>query len=66
MSWIPVSASLPEPYQDVLVALPNEGGGPADVYMAARVPAEWRITLDESGLPINPTHWMPLPAAPAS
>lgn len=65
MSWIAVSASLPELYQDVLVALPNEEGGPADVYMAARVP-EWRITLDESGLPIEPTHWMPLPAAPVN
>lgn len=66
MSWISVADSLPELYQDVLVALPNEiEAGVVDVYMAARVP-EWRITLDESGLQIEPTHWMPLPAAPVN
>lgn len=64
MSWIPVSASLPEPYQDVLVVVPNEfDDGPDHVYMAARVP-EWRITLDESGINIKPILWMPIPAPP--
>lgn len=66
MSWIPVADRLPEPYQDVLVALPNMiEEGVVDVYMAACVP-EWRITLDESGLHIDPTHWMPLPDTPSA
>lgn len=65
MSWISVADSLPELYQDVLVALADVvEEGVVDVYIAARVP-EWRITLDESGLHIEPTHWMLIPAPPA-
>ena len=54
--WIPITEKTPESHQEVIIF--------ADgcVLLASRIGEEFYTLTD--GSPLEPTHWMPLPAAP--
>ena len=60
--WIPVSERLPESATDVLVYGVNHGS--ASYTVAGLFSGEWASQETEETTRFEPTHWMPLPAAP--
>lgn len=56
--WIPVSERLPEPGVDALVFQDGR------IFVEGINPATGTWSLNIELFECNPTHWMPLPAAP--
>lgn len=69
MQWIDTKDRMPEPLQDVLVAMKHSGFerellGDDGIAMAYRCASGWMAT-DTRAIPLHSvTHWMPLPELP--